>query len=114
MAESAATAKREPEASAPGAKAIVELMGVGKTFFRGKEPIRVLEGIDLDDRRGRLRGPHGALGVREEHAAQSHRGPRPPSTGSHEVAGDDFARMSEASSHGFARGPWASSSRRTT
>ena len=44
-------------------QAIVELRGVTKVFYRGKEPLRVLDGIDLDDPEGSfeaLMGPSGS------------------------------------------------------
>jgi putative ABC transport system ATP-binding protein len=57
--------KSSPHEKAKSAneKAIVELRGVTKVFFRGKEPLRVLDGINLDVPEGSfeaLMGPSGS------------------------------------------------------
>jgi putative ABC transport system ATP-binding protein len=62
------TEKNEKAAShektkSPNGKPIVELRGVTKVFWRGKEELRVLEGIDLDITEGSfeaLMGPSGS------------------------------------------------------
>ena len=38
-----------------GAPAIIKLEGVGKTFYRGKEPLEVLKALNLRSRRARSR-----------------------------------------------------------
>jgi putative ABC transport system ATP-binding protein len=51
------------QAKSTNGKAIVELRGVTKVFFRGKEPLRVLDGINLDVPEGSfeaLMGPSGS------------------------------------------------------
>jgi putative ABC transport system ATP-binding protein len=48
---------------APEPHAIVRLRGIGKTFWRGKEPVKVLENLDLDVPEGSfeaLMGPSGS------------------------------------------------------
>ena len=52
--------------------------GVTKTFFRGKEPLTVLDGLSLDIEEGALRGADGPLGLRQVDAPQPHRRPRSP------------------------------------
>src|SRR5262249_10181454 len=52
MSEQAAAAEAQKEGpyrtAADAPKSIVTLRGIHKTFWRGKEPIRVLENLDLD------------------------------------------------------------------
>jgi putative ABC transport system ATP-binding protein len=63
MAELATATQQDTAPQRSNAKVIVELKGVGKTFFRGKEPIRVLESIDLEIAEGAyeaLMGPSGS------------------------------------------------------
>src|SRR5262244_4671883 len=57
-------AEKDPYRSpAPAPKPIVKLRGIFKTFWRGKEPVRVLENLDLDVPEGSfeaLMGPSGS------------------------------------------------------
>ena len=77
MEEASESTTAAPDASDAKTKAIVELAGVGKTFFRGKEPIKVLEGIDLAIADGAFEALMGPIGVGKEHVAQPNCGPRP-------------------------------------
>jgi putative ABC transport system ATP-binding protein len=61
---SASKTDKDPYRSpAPAPKPIVKLRGISKTFWRGKEPVRVLENLDLDVPEGSfeaLMGPSGS------------------------------------------------------
>ncbi|MBC8133089.1 MAG: ATP-binding cassette domain-containing protein, partial [Deltaproteobacteria bacterium] len=53
----------EPQVQSQTGRPIVELQGVGKTFYRGKEPIVVLAGVNLQIAEGAfeaLMGPSGS------------------------------------------------------
>ena len=52
-----------PYRTQPESPAIVSMTGIGKTFFRGKEPVKVLDDLDLDVPEGSfeaLMGPSGS------------------------------------------------------
>jgi len=88
--------KEGPYRSAAAApKSIVKLRGIFKTFWRGKEPVRVLENLDLDVPEGSfeaLMGPSGSgkstllnvLGCLDK-----------PTSGSYYLGGTDVANMDD-------------------
>jgi HlyD family secretion protein len=93
---------------------IVELRNVGKTFFRGKEPLAVLEDLNLDIAEGSFEALMGPSGSGKSTLLNLIAGLDRPTKGTAIVAGQDLSPMSDASSRASARGRWASSSRRTT
>jgi putative ABC transport system ATP-binding protein len=88
------TAFKETNASAHG-KPIVELRGVTKEFYRGKEPLRVLEGIDLDVPEGSFEALMGPSGSGKTTLLNLIAGLDRPSSGTARVAGHDLASMSD-------------------
>ena len=76
-------------------KPIVELRGVTKVFYRGKEPIRVLEGIDLDIPEGSFEALMGPSGSGKSTLLNLIAGLDRPSSGTTRVAGKDLSAMSD-------------------
>jgi len=74
---------------------IVELRGVGKTFWRGKESIHVLEGLDLDVPEGSYQAFMGPSGSGKSTLLNLIAGLDRPTTGSVKVAGAELASMSD-------------------
>jgi putative ABC transport system ATP-binding protein len=89
-------AARAQEKSRPaGAKPIVELRGVTKIFYRGKEEVRVLEGIDLDVAEGSFEALMGPSGSGKSTLLNLIAGLDRPSSGNARVAGKDLSSMSD-------------------
>lgn len=90
----------ETETSTPyrkeGPPAIVELRGVGKTFFRDKEPVPVLEGIDLDIPEGSFEALMGPSGSGKTTLLNLIAGLDKPTRGTAKVAGKDLTAMSDS------------------
>jgi putative ABC transport system ATP-binding protein len=80
-------------AAAP--KSIVKLREITKTFWRGKEPVRVLENLDLDVPEGSFEALMGPSGSGKSTLLNLIAGLDRPSKGSIEVAGADIADMSD-------------------
>jgi putative ABC transport system ATP-binding protein len=78
------------------AKPIVELQGVGKTYFRDKEPIAVLDGIDLDIPEGSFDALMGPSGSGKSTLLNLIAGLDRPTRGTARVAGQDLTRMSDS------------------
>jgi putative ABC transport system ATP-binding protein len=78
-----------------GKKSIVKLRGVGKTYERGKQPIPVLEGIDLEIPEGSFEALMGPSGSGKTTLLNLIAGIDHASTGTVEVAGTDITRLSE-------------------
>ena len=74
---------------------IVTLQGVRKTFFRGKEPIPVLDDLDLDVPSGSFEALMGPSGSGKSTLLNLIAGLDRPTAGSIRVAGADLARMSD-------------------
>jgi putative ABC transport system ATP-binding protein len=100
-----AEAKEEKEAqekegpyrtAAPAPKSIVKLRGIFKTFWRGKEPVRVLENLDLDVPEGSFEALMGPSGSGKSTLLNLIAGLDRPTKGTLEVAGVDIAAMSDA------------------
>ncbi len=89
MAEAAAEVPGKP------AKSIVELRGVAKTFFRGKEPIHVLEDINLEIPEGSFEALMGPSGSGKSTLLNLIAGLDRPSKGEATVAGNDLTKMSD-------------------
>ena len=83
------------EKSVSSAKPIVELRGVTKVFYRGKEPLRVLEGINLDIPEGSFEALMGPSGSGKSTLLNLIAGLDRPSSGTARVAGNDLSSMSD-------------------
>ena len=78
-----------------GGKPIVELRGVTKIFYRGKEELQVLQGIDLDVAEGSFEALMGPSGSGKSTLLNLIAGLDRPSAGSARVAGRDLSSMSD-------------------
>ena len=74
---------------------IVELRGVTKVFYRGKEPLRVLEGINLDVVEGAFEALMGPSGSGKTTLLNLIAGLDRPSSGTARVANHDLSSMSD-------------------
>jgi putative ABC transport system ATP-binding protein len=81
--------------TASGGESIVKLSGIVKTFFRGSEPIRVLEGLDLDVPSGSFEALMGPSGSGKSTLLNIIAGLDRPSGGHVHVAGADLTKMSD-------------------
>ena len=77
-------------------KAIVRLRGIAKTFWRGKEPVKVLENLDLDVPEGSFEALMGPSGSGKSTLLNLIAGLDRPSKGSIEVEGKDISRLSDS------------------
>jgi putative ABC transport system ATP-binding protein len=77
-------------------KSIVEIRGLSKTYFRGKEPVRVLEGLDLDVPEGSFEALMGPSGSGKSTLLNLIAGLDKPSRGTIRVAGSDLHSLSDA------------------
>ena len=75
--------------------AIVELKGVSKTFYRGKEPVPVLENLDLEVEEGAYEALMGPSGSGKSTLLNLIAGLDKPTSGSAKVAGQDLTNMSD-------------------
>ncbi|MGN6105530.1 MAG: ABC transporter ATP-binding protein [Kofleriaceae bacterium] len=78
-----------------GAESIVTLKDIAKTFHRGKEPIHVLEKLDLDVPSGSFEALMGPSGSGKSTLLNIIAGLDRPSSGQVVVAGADLTRMSD-------------------
>jgi putative ABC transport system ATP-binding protein len=83
------------EEKAPSGKLIVELRGVAKTFFRGKEPISVLENLDLEIPEGSYEALMGPSGSGKSTLLNLIAGLDRPTRGQAIVAGNNLTTMSD-------------------
>jgi putative ABC transport system ATP-binding protein len=74
---------------------IVSLKGIDKTFFRGKEPIPVLEKLDLDVPVGSFEALMGPSGSGKSTLLNIIAGLDRPTSGSVKVAGAELSKMSD-------------------
>src|SRR5512147_2444711 len=77
-------------------RAIVELQGVAKTYFRDKEPIPVLEDINLDIPEGSFEALMGPSGSGKSTLLNLIAGLDRPTRGTARVAGNDLTHMSDS------------------
>ncbi|MGO9710840.1 MAG: ABC transporter ATP-binding protein [Polyangiaceae bacterium] len=75
--------------------AIVELRGVSKTFYRGKEAVHVLENLDLDVGAGAFEALMGPSGSGKSTLLNLIAGLDKPTSGTAKVAGAELSRMSD-------------------
>lgn len=94
MGSEAGSARSSAPAPA-SSKPIVELRGVTKTFFRGKEPIVVLDGVDLDIEEGAFEALMGPSGSGKSTLLNLIAGLDRPTRGTAIVAGQELTRMSD-------------------
>src|SRR5215212_9339798 len=78
-----------------GAKPIVELRNVGKTFFRGKEPIAVLEDINLEIPEGAYEALMGPSGSGKSTLLNLIAGLDRPTKGTALVAGRELGKLND-------------------
>ena len=76
--------------------AIVELRGVTKTFYRGKEAVPVLENLDLEIETGAYEALMGPSGSGKSTLLNLIAGLDKPTKGSARVAGEDLTNMSDS------------------
>jgi putative ABC transport system ATP-binding protein len=92
------TEKRTDGTTAKGAspgKAIVELRGVTKVFYRAKEALHVLEGIDLDVPEGSFEALMGPSGSGKTTLLNLIAGLDRPTSGTARVANNELSKMSD-------------------
>jgi len=90
-------AEKDPyRTAAPAPKSIVTLRGIFKTFWRGKEPVRVLENLDLDVPEGSFEALMGPSGSGKSTLLNLIAGLDRATKGTLEVAGADIGAMSDA------------------
>ena len=75
---------------------IVKLSGIAKTFYRGREPIQVLDGLDLDVPNGSFEALMGPSGSGKSTLLNIIAGLDRPTSGTVLVAGADLTRMSDS------------------
>ena len=76
-----------PELEADGASRPCPIADVTKSFGTGSQRVVALEGVTLDVEPRRVRVPARRVGLRQEHAAQPRRRPRPAHVGTRRRAG---------------------------
>jgi putative ABC transport system ATP-binding protein len=76
------------------ARPIVKLRGVRKTYFRGKEPVRVLDGLDLEVPEGSFEALMGPSGSGKTTLLNLIAGLDLPSEGTIQIAGAELANLS--------------------
>ena len=97
MAEATETDTKEPPYRKQAeTKSIVVLKGIDKTFYRGKEPIHVLDNLDLDVPDGSFEALMGPSGSGKSTLLNIIAGLDRPSKGSVRVAGVELTNMSDA------------------
>jgi putative ABC transport system ATP-binding protein len=78
-----------------GAPAIIKLEGVGKTFYRGKEPLEVLKALNLEIQEGAYEALMGPSGSGKSTLLNLIAGLDAPTTGKLTVAGANVGQMNE-------------------
>jgi len=89
----------EPEqyraSASPSKKSIIEMDGVTKTYFRGKEPLTVLDGLSIQIDEGAFEALMGPSGSGKSTLLNLIAGLDRPTSGRAMVAGNDIGRMSD-------------------
>ena len=85
------------DASGTGsAPTLIRLEKVGKSYFRGREPIEVLQNLDLEMPEGAFEALMGPSGSGKSTLLNLIAGLDSPTSGTIKVSGEDLGRMSEA------------------
>ena len=107
MSTEAETTTKRDDAAAPSSeqyrknasptkgKVLIELSGVTKTFFRGKEPLTVLDGLSLDIEEGGFEALMGPSGSGKSTLLNLIAGLDRPTSGKAVIAGNDIGAMSD-------------------
>jgi putative ABC transport system ATP-binding protein len=77
------------------APALIKLQNVGKTYFRGRDPIVVLKGLSMDMPEGAFEALMGPSGSGKSTLLNLIAGLDSPSEGAISIAGEDLGRMGE-------------------
>src|SRR5882672_7571075 len=85
----------DPLPRSQSASPIVELQAVGKTFYRGKEPVVVLDNLDLEIEEGAFEALMGPSGSGKSTLLNLIAGLDRPSSGRALVAGANLSDMSD-------------------
>jgi putative ABC transport system ATP-binding protein len=93
--ETATGTANEPYRGTVTTPTIVKLSGIAKTFYRGSEPIHVLNGLDLDVPNGSFEALMGPSGSGKSTLLNIIAGLDRPSSGTVLVAGADLTRLSD-------------------
>jgi putative ABC transport system ATP-binding protein len=98
MAEAGTGSRAEKGAAPPPATtpAIIRLVGVTKTFWRGREPVHVLDGLDLEVPEGSFEALMGPSGSGKSTILNLIAGLDQPTAGEVEVAGRAIGGLSES------------------
>ncbi len=83
-------------ATRAGTTAIIEMRNVSKVFFRGKEPVEVLNNLNLDVPDGSFEALMGPSGSGKSTLLNLIAGLDQPTSGTARVAGQDITRMSDS------------------
>ena len=75
--------------------AIVEMRGVSKTFYRGKEAVNVLQNLDLEVPEGAFEALMGPSGSGKSTLLNLIAGLDKPTSGTAKVAGEELSKMSD-------------------
>ncbi|HZV02213.1 MAG TPA: ABC transporter ATP-binding protein [Planctomycetota bacterium] len=96
MSETQAAEEAKGTAPSSNKPPIIRLRGIKKTFWRGKEPVRVLENLDLDVPDGSFEALMGPSGSGKSTILNLVAGLDQPSEGTVEVAGQVISGLSES------------------
>jgi len=85
-----------PVSRSGGPPPIIEMRGVGKVFFRGKEPVEVLRNLNLDVPEGSFEALMGPSGSGKSTLLNLIAGLDQPTSGTARVAGHDLVKMNDS------------------
>jgi putative ABC transport system ATP-binding protein len=75
---------------------LIRLQNVGKTYYRGREPVEVLKGLNLEMPKGAFEALMGPSGSGKSTLLNMIAGLDNPTQGTIQISGDDIGRMSDA------------------
>jgi putative ABC transport system ATP-binding protein len=88
--------ERPYRAGAAGTDVLIHLHGIGKTYFRGGEALKILDGLDLDVPKGSFEALMGPSGSGKSTLLNLIAGLDRPTAGTIEIAGKRLDKMSES------------------
>jgi len=94
--DAAAAPSKEAHPHRDSGKAIVSMQGVSKTFYRGKEPVPVLDNLDLEIAEGAFEALMGPSGSGKSTLLNLIAGLDRPTRGQARVAGSNLTDMNDA------------------